>query len=203
MNCSFFSQWVRKAFLFLVYSGEDISVEAASRFLGITLTEQSLSAKYHRNLFQNRLDLKDHMKPLSKNTDGLWSPSTLSCLRGGVVHGAPAHDKPRMVLFFVATPNNASARYGSNSQFHTWSAISTVLMEEEGKASNDLKSLKEAHARVMVDWLPEFCDSKGFLKYSIPGSVEDNIRMINDTIASEGWSKQIGVQQKKNKKTAH
>ena len=151
--------------------------------------------RHRSNLFQNRLALKANMKAVSTEEDSCWSPSTLTCLKGGLVHGAPAHEDPRMVLFFVATPKQASEKYASNSQFHTWSAIQDVLMKEDTNLSDPQKieNLKDVHMRVMIDWLPELCDKNGLVKSSMPGSVQDSMALFKETIASKGWSNQMGL----------
>ena len=132
----------------------DKSVESAVNFLLGSHNHNNSKIRglqeiaYFRQFFQPREQIMNSI--VSCNPEGKWSVGTISILKGGVAHCAPAHDSPRIVLFLVFSSMNASAWYDSESQITPWSAISDhLLYKVQGE---DTKILIEAHKRVMGEW---------------------------------------------------
>ena len=128
------------------------SVERAAKFvLGSHRNSQLRGWRdiaYFRHFLQPREEIMKSV--VSCNSEEKWSVGTVSIMKGGVVHCAPAHDSPRIVLFLVFSPTNASSWYQSEHQITPWTAISDhMLYKAQGE---DEKILREAHTRVMSDW---------------------------------------------------
>lgn len=104
---------------------------------------------YYRHLLQPREQLCNSLVPC--NPQGNWSVGTISIMKGGVVHCAPAHEGPRIVLFLVYSPTNASARYDRDTQITPWSVISDTFLYKAGVSSVS-KKIKATHKKVMDDW---------------------------------------------------
>ena len=127
------------------------NVNAATEFLLGTNNnsgdrlEQEIT--YYRQFLQPREHLCKSLVPC--NPQGNWSVGTISIMRGGVIHCAPAHEGPRIVLFLVYSPTNASTRYDRDTQITPWSVISDTFLYKESEVSEKIKA---THKRVMKDW---------------------------------------------------
>lgn len=133
------NQTVNNATEFLL--GQDDSSDSSER------TWQEIT--YYRHLLQPREQMFTSLVPC--NPQGYWFVGTISIMKGGVVHCAPAHEDPRIVLFLVYSPTNASARYDRETQITPWSVISDTFRYKAG-ASEALKKIEATHKRVMEDW---------------------------------------------------
>lgn len=134
----------------LVYKGPEITDEQAAEFLNLPQDIKTVQIGHYKNLFQSRADIVKNMKPISEEG---WQPGTLCVLKGGKVHAAPKHNEPRAVLVFFGTPDNASDTYKNDTQWHTWSVISDLLLKNK-EFNADMKSrLMKAHTKVIGDWL--------------------------------------------------
>lgn len=166
----------------LVYKGKQVTREEAAKFVNIP-GFSTHTIEYYSNLLQNRVTLCESMKPVNENG---WAPGILACMHGGVVHAGPQHSEPRAVLFFVATPEKSSGCYSGDSQFHTWSVISNILMndayvtEDVENNAEKINHLESAHARVMMDWLPEMRKREAD-SVSLPGSWKDSLELFHTT----------------------
>eukprot|EP00976_Prorocentrum_cordatum_P017657 355651-Prorocentrum_minimum.AAC.1 len=128
------------------------SVHRAETFVGggaPRLGWQEIS--YFRHLLQPRADLLSALRPARSDGAAGWAAGTVAIMKGGVVHCAPAHDTPRVVLFFVATATTASSVYDSDSQVHPWSVLSDTLIPKAVTPETQ-KALRATHRRVMRDW---------------------------------------------------
>ena len=134
----------------LVYKGDEVTDQQAAEFLNLADDTKTATIGHYKNFFQSRSNIIKNMRPVSE--DG-WEPGTLCVLKGGKIHAAPQHDKPRAVLVFFGTPEKASDTYKSDAQWHAWSVISDLLLHSTDFDTEQKSNLMKAHGKVIGDWL--------------------------------------------------
>ena len=134
----------------LVYKGDDVTHQEAAEFLNLPLDTKIAQIGHFRNFFQSRANIVKNMRPVSEEG---WQPGTLCVLKGGKIHAAPKHKEPRAVLVFFGTPEIASDTYKSDTQWHTWSVINDLLLNNNDFDDDARLKLMKAHTKVIGDWL--------------------------------------------------
>ncbi len=134
----------------LVYKGDNVTSQQAAEFLNLSSDTKMVQIDHFRNFFQARANIVNNMKPVAEEG---WQPGTLCVVKGGKIHAAPSHKDPRAVLVFFGTPENASDTYNSDVQWHTWSIISDILMNNREFSLEDKSNMMKAHTKVVGDWL--------------------------------------------------
>lgn len=169
----------------LVYKGDDVTHQQAAEFLNLPLDTKTAQIGHFRNFFQSRANIVKNMRPISEEG---WQPGTLCVLKGGKIHAAPKHSEPRAVLVFFGTPETASDTYKSDTQWHIWSVINDLLLNNNDFDADTKSKLMKAHTKVIGDWLiDERC-------------LRHNSFLSDMKVATEYWQSFLPTQVGKKKK---